>query len=74
MEGLEAAPPDSGTGSVCSDYTEDGEVAEAAVKRRIQPDDLAISKLLNFNEVIQYYTPTSISSTNCSNSILNIQY
>jgi len=50
MEGLEAAPPDSGTGSVCSDYTEDGEVAEAAVKRRIQPDDLAISKLLNFNE------------------------
>jgi len=41
---------DSGTGSVCSEYQEEMEVERERVKKRIQPDILAMTKLLNFNE------------------------
>ena len=40
---------DSGTSSVCSAYLE--EENDNAVKKLITPDNLAISKLLNFDEV-----------------------
>jgi hypothetical protein len=42
---------DSGTGSVCSDYLEDVEVEKEVVKKLIKPDILAMSQLLNFDEV-----------------------
>ena len=42
---------DSGTGSVCSDYLEEVEVEKEVVKKMIKPDILAMTKLLNFEEV-----------------------
>ena len=51
--------PDSGTGSVCSDYFEDVDVEKEVVKKMIKPDILTMSKLLNFDEVrwddMQFY-------------------
>ena len=51
--------PDSGTGSVCSDYFEDVDVEKEVVKKIIKPDILTMSKLLNFDEVrlddLQFY-------------------
>ena len=50
--------PDSGTGSVCSDYFEDVDVEKEVVKKMIKPDILTMSKLLNFDEVrldLQFY-------------------
>jgi hypothetical protein len=43
--------PDSGTGSVCSDYVEDVDVEKEVVKKMIKPDILTMSKLLNFDDV-----------------------
>ena len=45
---------DSGTSSVCSGYLEEEEEVRNndAVKKLIKPDNLAITKLLNFDEVI----------------------
>ena len=43
--------PDSGTGSVCSDYVEDVDVENEVVKKIIKPDILTMSNLLNFDEV-----------------------
>ena len=44
---------DSGTSSVCSEYLEKvkEEVYDNAAKTLIKPDNLAISKLLNFDDV-----------------------
>ena len=45
---------DSGTSSVCSGYLEEEEEVRNndAVKKLIKPDNIAIKKLLNFDEVI----------------------
>ena len=43
---------DSGTSSVCSEYLEEENGnTDNTIKKLIKPDDLAISKLLNFDEV-----------------------
>ena len=46
---------DSGTGSVCSDYLDEVEVEKEVVKKIIKPDILAMTKLLNFEEVLRLY-------------------
>ena len=44
---------DSGTSSVCSEDLEDVElVDDDVVKKVIKPDDLLMTKLLNFDEVL----------------------
>ena len=54
---------DSGTGSVCSDYLEEVEVEKEVVKKMIKPDILAMTKLLNFEEVKLYNLHISLVTT-----------
>jgi len=47
---LPISEDDSGTGSVCSEYLEEMDMERERAKKWIQPDILAMTKLLNFEE------------------------